>query len=78
MEESYNDIKYPIGNNKDNSNNSVNLRNSVTSAANLLIAIFKNCKKMYRRAYNLNTSAKATRVSIIYFSPSSRLIFFLA
>ena len=37
----------PTGNNKNNGNNSVNLCNSITSATNLLIAIFKNYKKIY-------------------------------
>jgi len=47
-EKSYNNIKYLIGNNKDNSNNSINFRNSITFTTNLFIVIFKNCKKTYR------------------------------
>jgi len=47
LEENCNNIRYFISNNKDNSNNSVNFYNSVTSVANFLIIIFKNYKKTY-------------------------------
>ena len=86
-EESRDDIEYqgvelglalPAGDDEDDSDDGVNLRDSVASAANLLMAIFENCEKTYRRAYGLNTGAKATGVSIACFSPVSRLTFFLA
>ena len=47
LKESRNDIKYSISNNKDNNNNSVNFRNSITFVTNLLLTIFKNYKKIY-------------------------------
>jgi len=48
LEKNCNNIKYFISNNKDNNNNSINLRNSITSTTNFLLVIFKNYKKTYR------------------------------
>jgi len=48
LKENCNNIKYLISNNKDNSNNNINLRNFITFITNLLITIFKNYKKIYR------------------------------
>jgi len=48
LEESCDDIGYFIGDDEDDSDDGVNFCDFVAFAANLFMAIFENCKKMYR------------------------------